>query len=332
MSLGISRKLCSPHLPLAAQFETCSFLTAAAARGEVHMGLSVLRARSDHVLFTQHCCFFDVGHTLGISEIWSATSVPGTWLGLAVWSRRFSTQTRTCKGPSPQCSSGNFLTLYHIHGINQMSQGALRPVPMEASWYHESGSGSGPKVHPNSCPLSQWCHPTTSSSIIPFSSCPQSFPASCSFPMRQFFASGGQSIGASASASVLPMNIQDWFPLGLTVWSSCSPRDSQESSPTPQFKSVNSSVLRFLYVPTFTSIHDYWKTITLTRQTFVGKVLSLLFNVLSRFVIAFLPRSKHVLISWLQSPSAVILEPRKIVCCCFCFFPIYLPWNDGTEC
>lgn len=142
MSLGISRKLCSPHLPLAAQYETCNSLIAAAGKGEGHMGLSVLQARSDHVLFTQPCSFYDVGHTLGISEIWSATSVSGTWLGLAVWSGRFSTQTRTCKGPSPQYSSGNFLTLYPIHGINQMSQGALRPVPMEASWYHESGSGS----------------------------------------------------------------------------------------------------------------------------------------------------------------------------------------------
>lgn len=142
MSLGISRKLCSPHLPLAAQDETFSSLIAAAGKGEGHMGLSVLQARSDHVLFTQPCSFFDVGHTVGISQIWSATSVSGSWLGLAVWSGRFSTQTRTCKGPSPQYSSGNFLTLYPIHGINRMSQGALRPVPMEASWYHESGSGS----------------------------------------------------------------------------------------------------------------------------------------------------------------------------------------------
>ena len=70
----------------------------------------------------------------------------------------------------------------------------------------------------NSCPLSQWCHPTTSSSVIPFSSCLQSFPASESFPMNQFFTSGDQSIGVSASTSVLPMNIQDWFPLGWTGW------------------------------------------------------------------------------------------------------------------
>ena len=71
-----------------------------------------------------------------------------------------------------------------------------------------------PRVHPNSSPPSRWCHPTISSSIVPFS-CPQSFPASVSFPMSQFFASGGQNIGASGSASVLPMNIQDWLPLGL---------------------------------------------------------------------------------------------------------------------
>ena len=107
------------------------------------------------------------------------------------------------------------------------------------------------RVYPNSCPLGQWCHPTISSSVISFSSCPQSFPASGSFQMSQFFPWGGQSIGVSASASVLPMNTQDWSP--------CSPRDSQESSPTPQFKSINSLALSFLYGPTLTSILDYWK-------------------------------------------------------------------------
>ena len=128
--------------------------------------------------------------------------------------------------------------------------------------------------------------------------------------MSQFFAGGGQSIGVSASTSVLPMNTQDWSPLG---WTPCSPRDSQESSPTPQSKSINSSALSFVYSLTITSIHDHWKKkIALTRRTFVGKVMSLLFNMLSRLVITFLPRSKHFLISWLQSSSAVILEPRKI--------------------
>ena len=75
-----------------------------------------------------------------------------------------------------------------------------------------------PGAHPNSCPLSQWCHPTISSSVVPFSSCPQSFPASGSFPMSQFFASGGQSTGVSASTSVPPMNTQDWSPSGCTGW------------------------------------------------------------------------------------------------------------------
>ena len=111
----------------------------------------------------------------------------------------------------------------------------------------------------NSHPSSQWCHPTISSSVILFSPCLQSFPASVSFPMSQFFTSGGQSIGVSASASVLPVNIQDWFPLGGLVWSPCSPRNSQESSLTLQFKTSNSSALSFLYGPTLTCIHDYWK-------------------------------------------------------------------------
>ena len=113
-----------------------------------------------------------------------------------------------------------------------------------------------PVVCPNSYPLSRWCHPTTSSSVVPLSSCLQSLPASGSFQMSHFFSSGGQSIGVSASASVLPMNIQDWFPLG---WTGCCPRDSKESSPIPQFKSIDSSVLSFLYSLTLTSIHDDWK-------------------------------------------------------------------------
>ena len=111
----------------------------------------------------------------------------------------------------------------------------------------------------NSCPLSQWCHPTISSSVVPFSSRPQSFPGSGSFQISQLFTSGGQSIGISASTSVLPKNIQtDIFEDGL-VGSSCSPRGSQESSPTPHLKSISSSVLSFLYSPTLTSVRDYWK-------------------------------------------------------------------------
>ena len=113
-----------------------------------------------------------------------------------------------------------------------------------------------PRVHSNSCLSSWWCHPAISS-VVPFSFCPQSLPASGSFPVGQLFASGGQSIGVSASVSVLPMNTQDCSPFG---WTLCSPRDSQVSSPIPQFKTINSSALNFLHSPTLTSIHDPWKS------------------------------------------------------------------------
>ena len=143
----------------------------------------------------------------------------------------------------------------------------------------------------DSCPLSQWCHPTVSSSVTPISSCPQSFPASQSFPMSQLFPSVDQSIGASASASVLPMNIQHWFPLGLTgLISLLSKGLSRVFSSTTiwkhQFFGPQAS-----YGPTLTSIHDYWKNHSFYWMDFVGKVMSLLFNMLSTFVIAFLPRS-----------------------------------------
>ena len=155
-------------------------------------------------------------------------------------------------------------------------------------------------VYSNSHRLSRWCHPTISSSVVPFSSHLLSFPASGSFQMSQLFTLGGQSIGVSASALVLPMNIQDWFPLG---WTPCSPRDSQESSPTPQFKSINSLVLAFFIVQLSRSYMTTGKPIALTRQSFVGKLMSLLFNLLSRLVIVFLPRRMCLLISWLQFES-----------------------------
>ena len=148
---------------------------------------------------------------------------------------------------------------------------------------------------------------------------PSIFPSIRVFPVSQFFASGRQSIGVSASASVLPMNIQVWFPLGFTGWISLQFKGLSRVSPTPQF---NSLALSFLYGPIFTSTHNYWKKHSFN---FLGKVMSLLFNMLSRFVIAFLPRSKYLLISWLQSTSAVILEPKKIVCHCLNYFPVYFP-------
>ena len=156
----------------------------------------------------------------------------------------------------------------------------------------------------NSCPPSQWCHPTISSSVIPFSSCFQSSPASGSFPMSRCFTSGGQSIEVSASASVLQMNIQtDLLAVQGTLKSLLQHHSSKKSI-------IWHSAFFIVQLS-----HPYMttgNTIALTRQTFVSKGMSLLFNMLSRLFIAFLPRSKCLLISWLQSPSAEILEPRKI--------------------
>ena len=137
-----------------------------------------------------------------------------------------------------------------------------RSVMSESLWPHEPQHTRPPclsptaGIYPNPCPLSWWCHPTISSSVILFSSCPQSFPASGSFQMSQHVAWGSQSSGVSASASVLPMNTQDWSPLEWTGWISLQSKDSQESSPTPQFKSITSLTLSFLYSPALTSIHD----------------------------------------------------------------------------
>ena len=151
--------------------------------------------------------------------------------------------------------------------------------PHELQNARPSGPLWTPGVHPNSCPLSRWCHPAISSSVVPFSSCLQSFPASGSFPMSQFFASGGQNIGVSASASVLPMTIQDWFPLGWTGWISL-----QFKGLSRVFSNTTSSTASILQHSAFFIVqlsYPYMttgKTIALTRRTLVGEVISLLFN------------------------------------------------------
>ena len=154
-----------------------------------------------------------------------------------------------------------------------------------------------PGVYSDSCPLSQWCHPTISSSVVPFSSCLQSFPASGSFQTSQFFTSGGQIIGVSTSASVLPVNTQDWSPLGWTGWISLHFKRYSRvfSTVQPQFKGINSSVLSFLYSPTLTSIHDYWKNhsfdkMDLCWQSAFVLGISLLFLGKSWFLSVFLTR------------------------------------------
>ena len=142
---------------------------------------------------------------------------------------------------------------------------------------------------------------------------PLAFPSIRVFFNGQFFTSGGQSIGASASTSVLPMNIQDWSPLGWTGWISLQSKGlsrvfSNTTVQKHQFFSIQPSLWVQLSHPYMTT----GKTTGLTRWTTVGKVMSLLFNMLSRLVIAFLPRSKCLLNSRLQSPCTVILEPKKI--------------------
>ena len=139
--------------------------------------------------------------------------------------------------------------------------------------------------------------------------------------------SGGQSIAASASVLLLPMSIKSWFPLGLT---GLIPLQSKGLKSLLQHHSSKASILqRSTFMFLLTSVRDYWKTIAFSIWTLVGKVVSLLSNMLSRFVRAFLARSKH---SWLKSLSTVILESQKIKSHCFYFLPFYLPWSDGTRC
>ena len=182
------------------------------------------------------------------------------------------------------------------HGL----QHARDPCPSPTPW-----------VYPNSWPLSQWCHPAISSSVIRFSSRLPSFPASGSFQMSQSFASGGQNTGFSFSIN--PSNESSGL---ISFRMDCLDLLAVQGT----LKSLlqhHSSKASILWHSAFFMVqlsHPYMtarKTIALTRWAFVGKVISLLFNMLSRLVITFLPRSKHLLISWLQSPSAVILELKN---------------------
>ena len=161
-----------------------------------------------------------------------------------------------------------------LHGLQQARLPCPSPTPGACS---------------NSCPSSQWCHPTILSSVVPFSSCLQSFPASGSFLMSQIFRSGGQSIGASPSASVLPLNIQGWFPLGLTGLIS-----PQSKGLTRVFSSTIVQKHQFFgaQLSLWSSSHIQTRQLeitALTTWTFVGKAMSLLFNMLSRLVVTLLP-------------------------------------------
>ena len=182
-----------------------------------------------------------------------------------------------------------------------------------------------PRACSNSCPLSWWCHPTILPSVVLFSSFLQSFPASGSFPMRQFFSLGDQSIRVSALASVLPIYIQDWFPLGWTGWISLQSKGL--SRVFFQHHSSKASILRcsaFLMVQLSHPYMTIGKTITLTRQTFISKLMSLLFNMLS-----FSRFSSKEQVSFNFMAVVTICSdfgaPQNKICHCFHCFPVYLP-------
>ena len=188
-----------------------------------------------------------------------------------------------------------------------------------------------PRTCSNSCPSTQWCHPAISSSVIPFSSHLQSFHQGLFqwiSPHMRWPKCWSFSFSISPCneyAGLISFRI-DWLDL-LAVQGTLESLFQHQSS--------KASVLwcsAFFMVQIWHPHMTTGKTITLTRWTFVSKVMPLIFNVLSSFVIAFLPRSKCLLISWLQSPSAVILEPKKIVSHWFHCFSIYLPWSNGIRC
>ena len=181
-----------------------------------------------------------------------------------------------------------------------------------------------PRVYSNSCPLSRWCHPTISSSVVPFSSCVQSVSSLHQVAKVLVFQLQHKSFQWIFSTHFFRI---DWFDLfaGQGTLKSLL----QHHSSKVWILRYSASFMVQLSYPYMTT----GKTIALTRQTFVGNITSLLFNILSRFVIVSLLRSKRFLISWLQSLSAVILDPKEIKSVIvFYFSPIYLPWSNGTRC
>ena len=188
-----------------------------------------------------------------------------------------------------------------------------------------------PRVYSNSCPLSRWCHPTISSSVVPFSSCLQSFPASGSFPMSRLFASSAQGIGVSAS-NISPSNEYSGLTSFRMDW--LDHLAVQETLKSLLQHSSKASILQHSAFFIVQLSHPYTttgKTIALTRQNFVGKVMSLLFNMLSRLVITFLPRSKSFYFMATVTICSDFGVQKNKVCHCSTV-SIYLLWSDGTRC
>ena len=225
--------------------------------------------------------------------------------------------------------TGGFLTTGPL-GKSAVMPNSLRPHKLQHA--RPPCPSPAPRVHSHSRPSSRWCHPAISSSVIPFSFCPQSLPSSKSFhestlPMRwPKYWNFSFSISPSREHPGLISFRMDWLNL-LAVQGT---RKSLLQHHTSKASILECSTFFIVQLS-----HPYMttgKTIALTRWTFLGKVMSLIYNMLSSLVIhSFFPRSKCLSISWLQSPSAVILEPKKTVCHCFLYFPIYLPWRDMTR-
>ena len=166
-----------------------------------------------------------------------------------------------------------------------------------------------------------------------FFSCLQSFQASGTLHESQLFTSGEQKVGASVSVSVLWMSIQGWFPFRLTGLISLLSKGLRSLLQHHGLKASFLWLSAFFMVQLLQPYVPTGKTIALPIETFIGRVISLPFNTLSRFVTAFPPRSNYLLISWLQSPSVVILEHlEEEICHCFHLFPFYLPWSNGARC
>ena len=173
------------------------------------------------------------------------------------------------------CSEG-LMTFLHVSVQYQSSRSVVSDFlwPYELQHTRPPCASPTPRVHPNPCPLSRWCHLTISSSVVPFFSCLQSFPASGSFQMSQLFASGGQNIEVSASTSVLPMNTQEWFPLGWTGWIALQSKRLKSLLQHHSSK-VSTLLCSAFFIVQFS--HPYvttGKSIALTRWTFVDKVIS----------------------------------------------------------
>ena len=151
----------------------------------------------------------------------------------------------------------NLLPINSVQFSRSVMSNSLRPHELQHA--RPPCPSTTPRVYSNSCSLSRWCHTAILSSVGPFCSCLQYFPASGSFQMSQFFASGGQSIGVSASASVLPVDIQDWFPLGCTGWISLQSKGLSRVFSNTTVQKHQFFRAQLFYSPTLTSIHDHWK-------------------------------------------------------------------------